>query len=243
MTRRVAPVPETVVRLRVNGFTVTTWTCSPGDPATLAAGRLLALGFIDSGADLEAVEVGEDSGVMVIETRVVPVRAAAGIDEREHRRERGCGLRHFLDCQPDALTSAAAPAAPPPSESFRDLFRDLFDRSPSRQTTGGHHTAALSDGSTLRYVHEEVGRHNAIDRSIGAAVLDGADRAAMAALGLITTARISGEMAEHAARAGIGWIASRSVPTTLAVEIAAAAGIPVIARAPGPDARIVGGEA
>ena len=55
---------------------------------------------------------------------------------------------------------------------------------------------------------------------------------------LVTTARISGGMAAKAARAGLPWIASRSVPTTLALEIASLAGITVFARAAGPDARV-----
>ena len=49
---------------------------------------------------------------------------------------------------------------------------------------------------------------------------------------------ISGGIAEKAARAGLAWVASRSVPTTLAVEIAAAAGLPIVARAAGKDARV-----
>ena len=71
----------------------------------------------------------------------------------------------------------------------------------------------------------------------GAAVLEGAD---LRTLGLVTTARISGRIAAQAARAGLAWIASRSVPTTLALEIAGVAGIPVVARAPSPEARVFG---
>jgi FdhD protein len=80
-----------------------------------------------------------------------------------------------------------------------------------------------------------VGRHNGVDKAIGAALLAGAD---LGALGLLTTARISGEIAEKAARAGVAWVASRSVPTTLAVELAATAGLPLVARAGSPDARV-----
>ncbi|NIP78675.1 MAG: sulfurtransferase FdhD, partial [Gemmatimonadetes bacterium] len=81
----------------------------------------------------------------------------------------------------------------------------------------------------------EVGRHNGVDKTIGSALLAGST---LTTLGLLTTARISGEIAEKAARAGLAWVASRSVPTTLAVEIAAAAGLPLVARAPGKDVRV-----
>jgi FdhD protein len=80
-----------------------------------------------------------------------------------------------------------------------------------------------------------VGRHNGADKAIGGALLAGS---ALRGLGLMTSARISGEIAEKAARAGLAWVASRSVPTTMAVEIASAAGIPLIARAAARDARV-----
>jgi FdhD protein len=73
-----------------------------------------------------------------------------------------------------------------------------------------------------------VGRHNAVDRALGAAFLAGDGPQGC---GLVLSARISGQMAMVAARAGIAWIASRSVPTRLALEIARAAGLPLIARA------------
>jgi FdhD protein len=125
--------------------------------------------------------------------------------------------------------------AVPAIEAFPDLFRELFERSPSRRTTGGHHTAALCDGVRLLHDHEEVGRHNAVDKAIGGAILAGDDRTA---LGLVTTARISAEIAEKAARSRLAWIASRSVPTTMAVEIARAAGLAIIARAAGREAKV-----
>ena len=238
MTRAVEAVPETVVRLRVNGMVIATWTCSPGELRPLAVGRLLALGFLDGAGDLDGIRVAEAGAIAMIDAAVRLERAAAGLQEREHRSRSGCGLRHFLDCDPSGLLQRGAerrrPEAPG-ADAFTRLFRALYERSPSRETTGGHHTAALSDGETLVNAFEEVGRHNAVDRAIGRALLDDV---VPTGLGLLTTARISGEIAEHAARAGLAWIASRSVPTTLAVEIAGAAGIPVIARAAGREARV-----
>jgi FdhD protein len=97
------------------------------------------------------------------------------------------------------------------------------------------HAAALSDGRELLFAIEEVGRHNAVDKVIGQAILAGMPTAG---LGLILTARISGEIALKAARAGLGWVASRSVPTTLALELASRAGLPLLARAVAKEARL-----
>lgn len=260
MERITAAVPEEVVRLDVNGLHIATWTASPHALDALGAGRLVALGLVATRKDVLALRVHRDHAVHRIAAEVRPERMAAALQERDHRAEHGCGLRFLLDCRPDLVSTPPdrvgadsqtlagreraggrlAPTAPPSLDAFPDLLRELFDRSPSRQTTGGHHTAALSDGTRLIHLHEVIGRHNGADKAIGGALLAGDD---LSGLGLITTARISGEIAEKAARAGLAWIASRSVPTTLAVEIAAAARIPVVARAGGRDVRVFSGRA
>ena len=237
MDRPVEAVPEEVVRLRVNERPVATWSCTPAALEALATGRLLALGFIRSMDDLLAlrIEPAADGAGPTLHATVDPARFDAAVAEREHRREHGCGLRFLTTCRPDLAPPPATAPALPALDGFPDLFRSLFDGSASRRGSGGHHGAALSDGARLLHLHEEVGRHNAVDKAIGAALREGES---LRALGLLTTARISGEIAEKAARAGLAWIASRSVPTTLAVELATAAGIPVVARAASPGARV-----
>jgi formate dehydrogenase accessory protein FdhD len=231
------PVPEEPVRLVVNGRSLSTWTASPAALEDLAAGRLLTAGFVRDRDEIVAIHPPERRrGVHEVRVDVTSAAAERGWAERAHRAEHGCGLRHLLDCRPPGLPVGRAPDLPA-LDRFPDLFRELFDRSPSRETTGGHHTAALTGPEAIAHVYEEIGRHNAVDKAIGGALLAGDD---LEGLGLLTTARISGEMAEKAARAGLAWVASRSVPTTLAAEIAAAAGLPLVARAPGRDAAILG---
>ena len=235
MTRDVVAVPEKAVRLRVNGLGLATWTCTPHALEALATGRLLYDGFITSAEDILALRaLPEEEGILGVDAEVPPPRMAAAVAEAEHRDEHGCGPRFLLDCRPELIRRAPAPP-PPETTAFHGLFRTLYDGATSYRGTGGLHTAALSDGASLSFLHEEVGRHNAVDKVIGHALLEGADRGS---LGLITTARISGDIAAKAARAGLAWIASRSVPTTLAVEIAGLAGIAIVARAPSPDARV-----
>ncbi len=246
--RSTEAVPEVPVRLWVNGDPVATWTCSPAALEALGAGRLAALGYLPTPGDLEEVVVSPvEGGFHGIRARVSAAAVTAAMAEREHRREHGCGIRFLLDCRPDLIRRAGDDqgsddghgGAVPAIDAFPELFRELFARSPSRRTTGGHHTAALSDGSTLLHDHEEVGRHNAVDKTIGGAILAGDDRSR---LGLVTTARISAEIAEKAARAGLAWVASRSVPTTMALEIARAAEMVVVARAAGKEVRVFDAE-
>lgn len=235
MARAVVAVPEQAVRLRVNGLGVATWTCTPVALEALVAGRLVYGGFV---VDLDHIlalrTIPAEGRVLGVDAEVPAARMAAAIAEADHRAEHGCGPRYLIECRPEIIRRAPA-GPPPPTDAFPGLFRELYERSGSYRTTGGLHSAALSDGRSVSRLHEEVGRHNAVDKAIGEAVLDGGDRSA---LGLITTARVSGDIAAKVARAGLAWIASRSVPTTLAVEIAALAGIGIVARAPSPDARV-----
>jgi FdhD protein len=237
MERTVRAVPEEVIRLHVNGQMMATWTASPVALEELAVGRLLTLGFIRAGSQVRSLRVGRDGPIHVVEIEVDAEGAALAAEDAAHRTEHGCGLRFVIDCRPERVARAPDAAGPPDLARFPALFRALFDQSPSRKETGGHHTATLSDGERLLHVHEEIGRHNGVDKVIGAALLAGLD---LRHHGLLTTARISGEIMEKAARAGMGWVASRSVPTTLAAEIAAAAGVPTVARAASPDARVFG---
>ncbi|HJU88283.1 MAG TPA: formate dehydrogenase accessory sulfurtransferase FdhD, partial [Gemmatimonadaceae bacterium] len=94
--------------------------------------------------------------------------------------------------------------------------------------TGGVHAAALTDGESLLYHAEDIGRHNAVDKVIGAAILDGRSPHDLI---LLVTGRISGELAFKAARAQLSIVATPSVPSTMAVEIARAAGMTLIGRA------------
>ncbi len=86
----------------------------------------------------------------------------------------------------------------------------------------------LTDGATLLFHAEDIGRHNAVDKVIGGAVLA---RTPIEGRGLLVTGRISAELAFKAARAGVAWVATPSVPSTLAVTIAERSGMVLVGRA------------
>src|SRR5438034_224930 len=94
--------------------------------------------------------------------------------------------------------------------------------------TGGIHAAALTDNATLQFHAEDIGRHNAVDKVIGAAVIA---RQPLAGRGLLVTGRISAELAYKAARAGLAYVATPSVPSTLALTIAQRSGMVLVGRA------------
>jgi FdhD protein len=115
-------------------------------------------------------------------------------------------------------------------EQLRGLFKALFAKGERYKDTGGIHAAALVDAGSLSLLAhaEDIGRHNAVDKVLGAALLA---RRPVEGLGLLVTGRISAELAFKAARAGLAYVATPSVPSTLAVEIARRSGMVLVGRA------------
>ena len=155
------------------------------------------------------------------------VRRLSG-DQRRRVLASGCGAVSIALAEPLSIDQAAMRGEAPPPETMRALFKDLFRRGERYHDTGGIHAAALVSGGDIISHAEDVGRHNAVDKVIGGALMA---RREPAGLGLMVTGRISAELAFKAARASLAWVATVSVPTTLAVSIAKRAGVLLIGRA------------
>jgi FdhD protein len=118
------------------------------------------------------------------------------------------------------LTSAPTPSA----ELLLSLPRKLARRQEAFQRTGGLHACALFTGEgELLEVREDVGRHNALDKLIGWALL--AKRLPLSAELLLLSGRASFEMIQKAHAAGVGLIAAISAPSSLAVQLAREGGL------------------
>lgn len=235
--------PEAAVWFEVNGGRRMLTTCTPDDVKAQAAGYLLTEDYISDASEIESMEVAEVStgdGVTVTGVHArVPDKNVIRVGKlHQHIRENGCGLMHYASCDRSALC-AERPLEIPAAAIFRTLFRDVFAKGDAAYPDGGMHTAALTDGTRVLMSAHDVGRHNAVDKICGRALLAGHD---LGQCGLLLTSRISGAIAMKAARVGVSWIASRSVPTTLAVAIADAALLPIIARAASKDMVVIRGK-
>lgn len=204
-----APVVEEVpVRLLEQGKPMYEWRCTPTNLEALVLGRLYSHGAISNASIAQRFRI-----------------------ERLHDEI----LVHLDELLPaERPVRARVPRIEIPSaEEFAELFRELFAGVDARHQEGGMHAAALVRHARITVQAEDVGRHNAVDKVIGRALLAGED---LAANGMLVSSRVSGEIARKAAHSTIAWLASRSIPTTLAVSIARFAGMPIIGRAAGKNA-------
>lgn len=220
MSARAVPT-EQPVSIALNGVRHVVLSGSPGDVSAMALGHLLAEGWIRAAADVHSITVDETdaprrSGVLVT---MDPALVESAEKLKRHQTLHGCGLRHVLDCDPHAVAPVRAAAA---HVDAALLLRALFAAADDAAPDGGVHAAALSDGQRLEPVAIDVARHCAVDRAIGVGVRD---HGSLDELGLVCSARISGAIALKAVHARLGWIASRSIATSLAHEIADAFGL------------------
>ena len=235
-----AAVPDEIVQeepleIRVAGDTLAVTMRTPGADRELALGFLFAEGVIGSRDDVGRVaHCGRPDQEGFGNT--IDVAAAAGVTldiDKLAATRRGtlttsacgvCGRRSVDDviarCTPQPVAPRSLPAA-----LVLAAVQNLRSRQPNFARTGGVHAAALCDttGEVLASF-EDIGRHNAVDKSVGALVIKGLIPGARAAL-LVVSGRASFEVVQKASAAGVGTIASVSAASTLAVDLARAAGI------------------
>ena len=224
---KLAAVEETPVWLEVNHTPAVTWMCTPDQLEELAVGWLHGEGYIETVADLLSLRpCATDLGFWA---EIAPERLTAVTrDERRRVLASGCGAVSVALADPRSLKQRPPRGDAPEVATIRALFKDLYRRGAKYDETGGIHAAALTDGRELLQHAEDIGRHNAVDKVIGALLMA---KRSPEGLGLLVTGRISAELGFKAARAGIAWVATPSVPSTLAVAIAKRAGVQLVGRA------------
>jgi FdhD protein len=225
-----AAVEEVPVWLEVNGHPAVTWMCTPDLLEELAIGWLHGEGYIDTVEEVHLRPCATDLGFWaeVPQERVAAVQA----EGRRPVLASGCGAVSTFLADPATVEARPARGTPPGLEELRGLFKALFAQGERYRDTGGIHAAALVDPEALPsplIAHaEDIGRHNAVDKVLGGALLAGRR---IQGLGLLVTGRISAELAFKAARAGLAYVATPSVPSTLAIDIARRSGMVLVGRA------------
>ena len=216
---------EAPIALVYNGVPHVVVMASPANLEDLALGFSLTEAVIGSAAELGGIEIQPEQSGYSIYLSVPPERVVMIEQSRRNMTARtGCGL-----CGAETIEQAmrAVPKVKAGQKVGRHAVAHALKELPALQTlnaaTGATHAAAWAtlDGE-LQLVREDVGRHNALDKVIGALAARGFDAAQGFA---VITSRASYEMVQKAAMAGIGLLAAVSAPTALAVRIAGEAGV------------------
>jgi FdhD protein len=208
---------------------------TPGQDDELAAGFLYGEGLLTRREELAAIRPGLDDDSLpsphmldIVTTKGADIaqRARDGGYSRRFAVTSGCGV-----CGKNTVEAACALLPPVPRDGFSIAPETLYrlpellrERQRVFDATGGLHAAALFDAEgRLLALREDVGRHNAVDRLVGRALLDGA--LPLAARALMVSGRLSYEIVLKALAAGIPLVAAVSAPSSLAVDLALAGGV------------------
>ncbi|MBL4917952.1 formate dehydrogenase accessory sulfurtransferase FdhD [Szabonella alba] len=221
---------EVAVALVFDGSTQAVMMATPGDIRDFVTGFALSEGIIASPDEIESFEeVAQPGG---IEARVW-LRGDRGADLTARRRAMtgpvGCGL-----CGIDSLAEANRPLPVLPETGLRlsasDILRagaDLRQHQPLHARTRATHAAAfLRPNEGIVLLREDVGRHNALDKLLGALALAGTDPGTGA---IYMTSRLSMELVQKAAIAGCPVLIAVSAPTAHALQLAEATGMTLAA--------------
>ncbi len=223
---------ERVLEIRVDGRALTVTLCTPGHDRELALGFLAAEGVIRDRAQVARVSVAPADCADRPDT--VDVALAPGVTfdwtklERAFAATAACGL-----CGRAHLESLRAGLAPMPAGTVFDagalaeLPARVRDAQVTFTATGGLHAAAFCDAALdVLVLREDVGRHNAVDKVAGWLVNSGGYPAGAGVLWV--SGRAGAEIVLKAARARIPLLAAVGAPSTLAIDLAAAAGMTLI---------------
>ncbi|HEY1960732.1 MAG TPA: formate dehydrogenase accessory sulfurtransferase FdhD [Polyangiaceae bacterium] len=204
---------------------------TPGADVDLAAGFLLGEGVIRARADVVAISSAGPHAVVVDLTDEARARLPSA--ERRFFTTSSCGVcgKSSIDAVRAALPERARDTQTIDAAAIRRMPSALREAQSIFDRTGGLHAAGLFRGAKLVRFAEDVGRHNAVDKVLGAELL--ASRLPASGHALVLSGRIAFELVQKAALAGVSFVVAVGAPTSAAVELAQAAGIVLVGFARG----------
>ena len=202
---------------------------TPADLEDYAVGFTLSEGLVAHTDEIRGVEVIPGEASVDVKISVAWERFTQLLQRRRNLTGRtGCGL-----CGAETAEDAIRECAPVPAgisitaEELHEAMTQLAGRQPINARTGSVHAAAwVVPGEGIQVVREDVGRHNALDKTIGALARAHAD---FAAGYMLITSRASYEMVQKCATVGIALLVALSAPTAFAVRLAERSGVTLVA--------------
>ncbi len=228
---------EAPVAIEVDGLGYAVMMMTPADLAPFAIGFMLTERLADTAADVIAVEPFEAEAGWIVRV-ALSARCRGRIHDRVRHRtsDTSCGLCGIAGLE--QLRRPVTKVPPRPDTPVAAIFAALAalrDHQPLNAATGATHAAAACDADgRIVAAYEDVGRHNALDKLVGALAMESRPLPAF----LLVTSRLSFEMIDKALVAGVGMLVGVSAPTSLAIDHARAHGLTLLALARG-DAILV----
>jgi len=211
-------VREQPLTIAVNGERFITLLASPIRLEWLVVGYLWMEKVIASIDEIRRLWVSEVDGRAEVEL-TAPVELP-----KERILTSGCGGGITFRIDPRLFPRIASSLRVEPGRLF-ERMKDLYREAVAYRASRGIHGAALADPDRLLFVAEDVGRHNAVDKVAGAALLA---RVPLRDRILLSTGRVSSEMLLKGARMGVPLVVSRTSPTEMAIVLAEQLGITVV---------------
>lgn len=220
---------ESPVALVYHGVPHVVMLATPANLEDFAVGFTLSEGLVQRPDEIRGVEVVQGAEAMDVKVTVAWERFAELLNRRRNLTGRtGCGLCGAETAE-DAIREPAAVGAGPTvtAQQLHEAIEQLGSLQPINAKTGSVHGAAwVVPGKGIQLVREDVGRHNALDKAIGALVRQGAD---LSSGYMLITSRASYEMVLKSATVGISFLCALSAPTAFAVRLAQKTGLTLVA--------------
>lgn len=232
---------EAPIAIEVGGIGYAVMMATPSDLVDYATGFALAEGLVSGPGEISGIGIHEVDGGWIVRLALPPEGVGKAVTRARVRvTESSCGL-----CGMDNIAEVLRPLPPVTAhvsvgrDAIARALADLPDHQPLSRATGAVHAAAFCrpDGAIV-LAREDVGRHNALDKLVGAMARSGIDPAQGF---ILLTARCSYELVEKTVRAGCPMLVTISAPTTLAARRAAEAGLTLVTLARADAALVVCG--
>ena len=205
------------LNITINGTKVVSLFCTPTMVRELAVGFVLSEGIAE-GVCMDRMTVMHSDGEATVE-----MHAEGEVNTEGGTVTSGCvggmsfGGKEVLSAHQDGLKVEAS--------ALRSVMKRFLQRDGLYTETGCAHRAALLDGDEVISYAEDIGRHNAVDKVIGGAILEGEKFTGKV---LLASGRLSSEIVSKCASWGIPIVASRAAPTARGVSIAEEAGVTLV---------------
>lgn len=204
---------ETHMDVSINGVPSIKMVCTPKNLAALILGHLFSEGRIAGTTEIASIFVSEDGTHAEVTTTVPLTETKPPVEIRTCN----CGENGMMGRAVDTADLTPLPDFRWECRWVHDLARTFGEGAPLYKLTHGIHSCFLMKEGEIRYICEDIGRHNALDKVLGCALMDGVD---LSDCVLFSSGRIPDDMITKVLRARVPMLISNAVPTHRAVELA-----------------------